>query len=112
MSEKSKHKKVALITGITGQDGAYLAELREDFDNSVVLVAAGYNAGPGRSRRWIEEQGDPRIGTVDVIDWVEMIPFHETRNYVMRVSEAIPPYRARLHQEEVRFTDILRGRAD
>ncbi|KEP68629.1 tail length tape measure protein [Thioclava dalianensis] len=92
--------------------GAYLAELREDFDNSVVLVAAGYNAGPGRSRRWIEEQGDPRIGTVDVIDWVEMIPFHETRNYVMRVSEAIPPYRARLHQEEVRFTDILRGRAD
>lgn len=91
--------------------GAYLAQLRDEFGPSAVLVATGYNAGPGRPRRWIEELGDPRIGTVDVVDWVEMIPFTETRNYAMRVAEAIPPYRARLGKPEVKFTDILRGLA-
>lgn len=91
--------------------GAYLAELRDEFGASSVLVSTGYNAGPGRPRRWIEELGDPRIGTVDVVDWVEMIPFTETRNYAMRVAEAIPPYRARLGKPEVKFTDILRGTA-
>ena len=91
--------------------GAYLAQLRDEFGASTVLVATGYNAGPGRPRRWIKEQGDPRVGTVDVVDWVEMIPFTETRNYAMRVAEAIPPYRARLHQPEMKFTDILRGTA-
>ncbi|OCX66585.1 hypothetical protein BFP70_04650 [Thioclava sp. SK-1] len=88
---------------------AYLNGLREDFSNSPVLVAAGYNAGPGRSRRWMEEQGDPRSPTVDVIDWVELIPFDETRNYVMRVAESLPIYRARLGGATIRFTDELRG---
>ncbi|WP_162178891.1 lytic transglycosylase domain-containing protein [Thioclava atlantica] len=92
--------------------GAYLSTLRDRFGPSVVLIATGYNAGPGRPRRWIEEQGDPRIATVDVVDWVEMIPFTETRNYTMRVAEAIPPYRARLGKPEVKFTDILRGKAE
>ncbi len=91
--------------------GAYLAQLREEFGASTVLVATGYNAGPGRPRRWIEDKGDPRVGTVDVVDWVEMIPFTETRNYTMRVAEAIPPYRARLREPELEFTDILRGTA-
>ncbi|WP_295532541.1 lytic transglycosylase domain-containing protein [uncultured Thioclava sp.] len=91
--------------------GAYLAQLRDEFGASTVLVTTGYNAGPGRPRRWIEEQGDPRVGTVDVVDWVEMIPFTETRNYTMRVAEAIPPYRARLREPELKFTDILRGTA-
>ncbi len=92
--------------------GAYLAKLRAEFGTSPVLVAAGYNAGPGRSRRWIAEQGDPRLADVDVVDWVEMIPFNETRNYVMRVAESLPVYRARLGQPDqgpVRFTDELRG---
>ncbi|KEO59871.1 lytic transglycosylase domain-containing protein [Thioclava indica] len=91
--------------------GAYLAQLRDEFGASTVLVATGYNAGPGRPRRWIKEQGDPRVRTVDVVDWVEMIPFTETRNYAMRVAEAIPPYRARLRESELKFTDILRGTA-
>ncbi|WP_199259488.1 lytic transglycosylase domain-containing protein [Paracoccus binzhouensis] len=74
---------------------AYLAGLRDRFGPSVALVAAGYNAGPGRSARWLGEFGDLR-GQVDPVDWVEMIPFDETRNYVMRVAEALPVYRARI----------------
>lgn len=74
---------------------AYLAGLRARFGPSVALVAAGYNAGPGRSARWLGEFGDLRDG-VDPVDWVEMIPFDETRNYVMRVAEALPVYRARI----------------
>ncbi|WP_240200178.1 MULTISPECIES: lytic transglycosylase domain-containing protein [Paracoccus] len=79
---------------------AYLAGLRERFGPSVALVAAGYNAGPGRSARWLTEFGDLR-GQVDPVDWVEMIPFDETRNYVMRVAEALPIYRARIKGQPV-----------
>lgn len=75
---------------------AYLAALAERFDGNVVMVSAGYNAGPSRPPRWIERFGDPRTGRVDVIDWIEFIPFDETRNYVMRVAESLPVYRARL----------------
>ncbi|PTV95735.1 soluble lytic murein transglycosylase [Rhodobacter aestuarii] len=92
---------------------AYLAVLEEEFGASPVLVASGYNAGPGRPRRWIEERGDPRNPSVDVVDWVEMIPFDETRTYVMRVAESLPIYRARLGRPDagvLRFTDELRGR--
>ncbi|MFT3690506.1 lytic transglycosylase domain-containing protein [Paenirhodobacter sp.] len=92
--------------------GAYLAKLRAEFGTSPVLVAAGYNAGPGRPRRWVTEMGDPRLPTVDVVDWIEMIPFAETRNYVMRVAESLPVYRARLglpDQGPIRFTEELRG---
>ncbi len=75
---------------------AYLAGLIDEFGPNYVLVSAAYNAGPGRPRRWITEQGDPRSAGVDVIDWIEMIPFSETRNYVMRVTESLIVYRARL----------------
>ncbi|MCV6585382.1 MAG: lytic transglycosylase domain-containing protein [Marinibacterium sp.] len=76
----------------------YLAELAESFDGNVVLMAAGYNAGPRRPIRWMDERGDPRHSRVDMIDWIEHIPFRETRNYVMRVTESLPVYRARLGQ--------------
>ena len=75
---------------------AYLALLIEEFGKSYVLVAAGYNAGPSRPRKWIERFGDPRNESVDAVDWIEHIPFDETRNYVMRVMESLPVYRARL----------------
>jgi soluble lytic murein transglycosylase len=74
----------------------YLARLIEEFGTSPVLVAAGYNAGPSRVRKWIGTFGDPRTGAIDVVDWIEHIPFRETRNYVMRVAESLPIYRARL----------------
>ncbi len=75
----------------------YLAGLAEQFDGNVIMVSAGYNAGPGRPERWMKEMGDPRRrGGMDIIDWIEHIPFNETRNYVMRVAESLPVYRARL----------------
>ena len=74
----------------------YLEELLEEFGNSPVHIAAAYNAGPSRARNWTNKLGDPRLGEIDVIDWIEQIPFSETRNYVMRVTESLPNYRARL----------------
>lgn len=75
---------------------AYLEELWDRFDTNPVLMSIGYNAGPSRAERWPELFGDPRDPAVDVIDWIEGIPFRETRNYVMRVTESFAPYRARL----------------
>lgn len=77
--------------------GAYLAQLIEEFGDNYILVSAAYNAGPSRPTRWINRFGDPRSAGVDVIDWIEFIPFSETRNYVMRVTESLYVYRARLN---------------
>ncbi len=74
----------------------YLSGLAADFNGNVVMMAAGYNAGPRRPISWMQRYGDPRRGQVDVVDWIETIPFSETRNYVMRVAESLPVYRARL----------------
>ncbi|MDG2404639.1 MAG: lytic transglycosylase domain-containing protein, partial [Paracoccaceae bacterium] len=76
--------------------GGYLAQLSRQFDGNPVLIAAAYNAGPARARKWIKKFGDPRKKSVDVIDWIELIPYSETRNYIMRVTESLPIYRARL----------------
>ncbi|NOC47307.1 MULTISPECIES: lytic transglycosylase domain-containing protein [unclassified Ruegeria] len=76
----------------------YLSGLAADFNGNVVMMAAGYNAGPRRPISWMERYGDPRTGEVDIVDWIETIPFNETRNYVMRVTESLPVYRARLGQ--------------
>lgn len=77
---------------------AYLTGLRDRFGASTALTAAGYNAGPGRPARWLRDFGDLRRD-MDPVEWVELIPFDETRNYVMRVTEAMPIYRARIHGE-------------
>ncbi len=91
---------------------AYLAELREEFGSATILVAAGYNAGPGRPREWVQTLGDPRAPGVDPVEWIEMVPFTETRNYIMRVMEALWIYRARLAGEPIplALTDDLKGR--
>ena len=60
------------------------------------MTFAGYNAGRGRVRQWVAQHGDPRDPEVDAVDWVERIPFAETRNYVQRVMENLQVYRARL----------------
>jgi soluble lytic murein transglycosylase len=76
---------------------AYLAGLAKQFDGNIIMIAGGYNAGPHRPKRWMADRYDPRGGSVEaMVDWIEMIPFNETRNYVMRVAESLPVYRARL----------------
>ena len=94
---------------------AYLDSMVSRFNGSYVLALTSYNAGPHRSTRWIEDYGDPRSSRVDTIDWIESIPFSETRNYVMRVMENVQVYRHRLsgQPEAIRLTtDINRGRPD
>ena len=89
----------------------YLQELSERFDANPVLVSVAYNAGPTRAENWSKLYGDPRNSKVDIIDWIEMIPFAETRNYVMRTTESLPIYRARLGQNPfpVPFSKSLQG---
>ncbi len=74
---------------------AYLQSLLDRFGALPPAIAA-YNAGPNRVQDWLAAYGDPAAGGVDPIDWVELIPFNETRNYVQRVVENIVIYRARL----------------
>jgi soluble lytic murein transglycosylase len=69
------------------------------YGGSVVLAAASYNAGATNAKRWLERNGDPRV--TDPIDWIEQIPFGETRNYVQRVLENTEVYRARLAGKDV-----------
>ena len=74
---------------------AYLREMLDRFGNSLPLAIAAYNAGPHRVDQWLPENGDPRLGPVDMLDWIELIPLSETRNYVQRVLENVVIYRAR-----------------
>lgn len=76
---------------------AYLGQLLDRFDGSYVLAVAAYNAGPGSVSRWIKKNGDPRDASLDAIDWIEMIPYRETRNYVQRVIENLQIYRMRMN---------------
>ena len=73
---------------------AYLQGLLDQFGGALPLALAGYNAGPHRVQSWLTAQGDPVGGGVDMVDWIEMIPFNETRNYVQRVIENVVIYRA------------------
>ena len=73
---------------------AYLAGLLEQFGGAMPYAVAGYNAGPGRVADWLATNGDPSSGNIDMVDWIELIPFNETRNYVQRVTENVVVYRA------------------
>lgn len=90
---------------------AYLSTLAHRFRGNVIMMSAGYNAGPSRPDRWMQVYGDPRRGDIDMVDWIEHIPFRETRNYVMRVAESLPIYRAVLGQPPmpVPFSEELIG---
>ena len=71
---------------------AYLDELLSKYDGSYILTLAAYNAGSSRVTRWIARYGDPRTNDIDPVDWIELIPFKETRNYVQRVMENLQVY--------------------
>ena len=72
---------------------AYLERQIDDFGGSYALAIAAYNAGPARVRQWLREFGDPRGRDITMVDWIEMIPFSETRSYVQRVMENLQIYR-------------------
>ena len=91
---------------------AYLGDRMAEFSGSYVLTLAGYNAGPGNARKWMRQFGDPRTADVDPVDWIERIPFTETREYVAKVLANIQVYRARLGERTALriATDIDRAR--
>ena len=74
------------------------------FDSSYLLAIGAYNAGPNAVRRWIRAHGDPRKAGIDPIDWIEMIPYEETRTYVQRVLGNLQVYRTRLRPGQVATT--------
>jgi soluble lytic murein transglycosylase len=79
----------------TQMGSAELGGVIQDYRGSYILAFVAYNAGRGRVKEWVERYGDPRDPKVDPVDWVERIPFAETRNYVQRALENVQVYRAR-----------------
>jgi soluble lytic murein transglycosylase len=93
---------------------AHLSHLISRFSGSWIMTFAGYNAGVNRVDQWVEAYGDPRSPTIDPLDWIEQIPFEETRNYVQRVLENSQIYRSRLTKGAIAGSlayDIERGGA-
>ena len=120
-------KKAASVAGLPfseprlTQDAAYnatlgaehLGELFDGFGGSYVMTFASYNAGRSRILEWVKAHGDPRDPKVDVVDWIELIPFTETRNYVQRLMENLQVYRARLGSPALTIeADLRRGRVN
>lgn len=91
---------------------SYLATRVSELGGSYILASAAYNAGKSRAVEWVTRFGDPRTGQIDPVDWIELIPFTETRNYVQRVMENLQVYRALLPggSSQLRLTeDLKRG---
>lgn len=85
---------------------AHLNDLLKEWRGSYILSFAAYNAGSPNVKKWIAAYGDPRDPEVDAVDWVERIPFSETRNYVQRVMENLQVYRERLNQRTAYLIDF------
>jgi soluble lytic murein transglycosylase len=95
----------------TQMGAAELSALLREYRDSHIMTFAGYNAGRGRVQEWIKAYGDPRDPKVDAVDWVERIPFAETRNYVQRVMENLQVYRVRFNvtTPATSYLNLLRG---
>jgi soluble lytic murein transglycosylase len=92
---------------------AFLRGVIDDYGGSYFLALAAYNAGGGRVADWIKQFGDPRDPNVDPVDWIERIPFTETRQYVIKIMESLQLYRSRLagpKQALQLVQDLNRGR--
>jgi soluble lytic murein transglycosylase len=83
---------------------SYIERLLDDFGGSYALAIAAYNAGPGRVRQWLHDFGDPRGADLSTVDWIEMIPFAETRAYVQRVLENLQIYRGQSGNNPAAFS--------
>ncbi|MFJ6322467.1 MULTISPECIES: transglycosylase SLT domain-containing protein [unclassified Rhizobium] len=105
-------EKLTQDAGYNATLGAhYLGEQIDTFGGSYILTFIAYNAGPNKVPEWIARYGDPRGKSLDnVIDWIERIPFPETRNYVQRVMENYQVYKARLGQKTDIVSDLVNGR--
>jgi soluble lytic murein transglycosylase len=91
---------------------AHFSDLLQSFSGSYVLAVASYNAGAGRINQWLSQYGDPRATSDEMVDWIERIPFNETRNYVQRVLENTQVYRNILAGRDVEIAlgnDLKRG---
>ena len=112
LSESSK-RLTSSATHNVALGSRYLDDLIERYDGSYLLAVAAYNGGPRNVARWIAANGDPRHDAdVDIIDWIEMIPIPETRNYVQRVLEGTQVYRWQLGRRPTASSlerDLVRG---
>ncbi len=79
----------------------YISDLNQNLKGATYMAFAAYNAGPHRVKQWIRRFGDPRKGDISPIDWIELIPFSETRNYVQRVIENIQVYKYVLNKKPI-----------
>lgn len=104
LDELTRDPTYNMQLGMTMFSG-YLAR----WDGSLILGVAAYNAGPSNALRWVKANGDPRQDGVDPVDWIERIPFGETRNYVQRVVENVQAYRALLGHRDLKILDDLYG---
>ena len=77
----------------------YLHNLLKQYKGSYVIALAAYNAGPKVVRKWLQQYGDPRTPAIDKVDWIERLPYAETRNYVQRVLESRVVYQYRLNND-------------
>jgi soluble lytic murein transglycosylase len=94
----------------TQMGAAELSALLREYRGSHIMTFAGYNAGRGRVQEWLKAYGDPRDPKIDAVDWVERIPFAETRNYVQRVMENLQVYRVRFNvTTPSRYLNLLQG---
>ncbi len=87
---------------------SYLRQQLAYYDGSLLLAAAAYNAGAGNANKWVKAFGDPRTGAIDPVDFVELIPFDETRGYVQKVLGNYLVYRARLGENDLTLQQVLR----
>ena len=86
----------------------YFNSLLEDYDGVFPFAIGAYNAGPNRIKSWVKRYGDPNKGEINFIDWIELIRFKETRNYVQRVIENINVYKYTLNKDPIKIDGFFR----
>jgi soluble lytic murein transglycosylase-like protein len=95
ISANNLYDKISNIT----LGASHIEGLLTNYQGSLILSLAAYNAGPKPVGEWIRDYGDPRTPGIDIVNWIECIPYAETRNYVQRVLENFIVYEQFLHEE-------------